>query len=129
MKQIFSILIYLGLIGVGIMVLGGVHGTESNKKTIEGELQQIAAHASLYYSSKPEMGGGDGRFITGEKSNSYRLPERLQITDNAKYTLINIDEQEIVVLARSHLPLVGEKTVKIDGKGSVVETSFSAGSL
>jgi hypothetical protein len=129
MRHFFSILIYLGLISVGIMVLGGVYGVESNKEAIQIELQQIAAHASVFYTSKPEMGGGNGRFIWKDNGRSYHLPESMLITQHAIYNLLNIEEEEITVQARSRNPLVGEMSVKIDGKGQVSGLGLSAGSL
>jgi hypothetical protein len=129
MRHFFSILIYLGLISVGIMVLGGVYGVESNKEAIHIELQQIAAHASVFYTSKPEFGGGNGRFISKDNTVSYRLPESMLVTQNAIYSLANIEEEEITVHARSRNPLVGDMSVKIDGRGQVSGFGLAAGSL
>ncbi len=129
MRGLFSTFIYLGLLALCIVVLSGIYVSDSNRKAIEHELQQIAAHASLFYASKEEMGGGNGSFNRTDEQKHYKLPDRLLHTENAEYHLLQVSDSEIVVKVRSKVPLVGELNVRINGSGIIELLQGSAGGI
>lgn len=119
MGQQQLLLIVLGIVVVGIAVAMGVFlfsgsNIQANKDAMSNEIMDIAANAVKFYYKPLNMGGGARSYL------SYDIPDMMDTTDNASYTVSAKTKNTITILGTSRLDVKNTVEVTFDQKGRVV---------
>ena len=106
MGQQQLLLIILGVIIVGIAIAVGLQlfqagSIGANSDAVQNDLMNIAAHADQHRIRPAAMGGGAGAFDVSNQGNEYQLPERLRLTGNGEYSVVNAGAESIELLGES----------------------------
>jgi hypothetical protein len=117
-RRSLKVVISLLIIGGAVVVLAGLWMADQNRKAIAVELERIGYHASLHAHAVEGM-GGNGVFTDSNGGKVYRLPEQLEATGNAAYSIVEITDEFITIRAVSRVALVGEIVARIDREGKV----------
>ncbi len=117
-KKVFHVVILFIMIGCAVVVLAGIRSADENRKAITAGIDRIGYHAVLHVRAGNGK-GGNGVFTTANGGTEYRIPQQLQKTDHASYSVIDITDEFIVVRAISRLSAVGEIVARIDREGRV----------
>lgn len=112
MGQQQILLIVLGLVVIAIAVAVGMslfraHAINSKRDILINETIDMAAQAIGYYKRTREFGGGGKSFI------GWQIPQEVQNTVNGSYTIEQIDNQQLTILATGTEVVTGNDSIQV----------------